>query len=350
MNESLEKADSPLKANLNIKIQFILVSVCLILSLLVVVYIFLNKTTPTYDPNIPDPTQVTAVEDMGPRGSIYLTLSPLEGDNTGIYEFNFEKKSLTPFYEQPNGLAMTGRFEESGDKRLLVSEYLKNNTTQIVAISGDNKERTVLTNSPSKLKRHPLWSNYYSLLIYSARPESGEVLTLPDEFSVYTLGSDGLETELTKGSFPVLTPDGKSVVVLRNDGLTKVDLFGNSTEKIWGYDSGDGLTNQMFNISPNGQYIAWTFPDRGKIYVSEVLSWSPFKFRLRFIVEAHAFWPIFSPDNRYLAYEEVDWTTPPSKPRLVVFDLNPPIFESRVVYDLSNFNQMRMFISDWRIH
>lgn len=348
MSESLENPDlSTKKVSLHSIVGLLTACLCLILSLLLVAYIYNHRSLPI---NIPDPSPVPPVvtEEIVPTGSILLTLSPLDGNNTGIYQFNFSDLSLTPYYEKPNGLAVTGKFEDGNNSRLFISEYLENDTLQIVAISPVTKEREVLTNSPTKLKRYPLWSSYYEVLLYSARPELGEVLASPDEFSVYIANKDGSEKELTKGSFPVLTPDGKSVVVLRNNGLNKVDIFGTSTEKIWGYDSGDGLTNQMFNISPNGQYIAWNFPDQGKIYVAHVTSWEPFKFQLRFVIESHAFWPIFSPDSKYLAFEEVDWTNPPSKPRLVVVDLNSPTLERKLTYDLSEYNQTKMFISDWQ--
>jgi hypothetical protein len=81
-----------------------------------------------------------------------------------------------------------------------------------------------------------------------------------------------------------------------------------------------------------------------------VISWDPFVGELGKTIPDRAFWPVFSPDGTYLAYEAVDWPTSassggPSNARLVIFDLATP--QKQVVQDLSGFVQTKMFISDW---
>lgn len=325
-------------------IVIVLVGTFAIIGLLVASYIHLSKQVLVREEIIVSEQAVVSK----PVGSIYLTLEPEGISSMGIYKFDFSDDSLTPYYVQPNGLAMTGKFINGADSGMLISEYLSDGTLQIVVVAPETKERVVLTNSATIVKRHPLFSAYYNVILYSARPESGEVLVLPDEFSVHVIEANGSEREVTKGAMPAMAPDEKSVVVLRNDGLYMVDISGSSSEKIWGYEEGEGRINRQFNVSPTGEYIAWTFPDLGKIYVAEVTSWSPFKSYVKYIIESHAFWPIFSPDGEYLAFEEVDWADPPTKPRLVVIDLKSPTLERKVFYDLSEFDQLKMFISDWK--
>lgn len=331
-------------------LHFLLLSIIGLAMVVFTAFYYFNLNS-ALDNIVVDTVVITPVEEVeksgwNPTGHLYLSLEPLDDKSMGIYEYSFADGELRPYYVTKNGLAMTGKFKD--DSSMLISEYLSDDSTQIVEINTATKERQVLTDSKPEFKRHPLWSKVYGLLMYAARPEPGEVLALPDEFSVYSVNKDGVDTELTKGTFPVLTPDGKSVVVLRNDGIHKVDILTKESENIWGYESTGGVTNQMFNVSPTGEYIAWTFPDRGELYVAKVTSWAPFKADVKFMFEKHIFWPIFSPDGKYLAFEEVDWTDPPTSPRLVVVDLSSPTLEKKTIYDLSGFDQAKMFISDWK--
>ncbi len=79
----------------------------------------------------------------------------------------------------------------------------------------------------------------------------------------------------------------------------------------------------------------------------KVESWAPFKGSVVQTIKTHAFWPVFSPNEEYLAFEEVDWdpTSMPTKPRLVVHDILTPA--KNVAQDLDGFIQTQMFITDW---
>lgn len=145
---------------------------------------------------------------------------------------------------------------------------------------------------------------------------------------------------------PVLTPDGKSVVVIRNDGLHKVGLMGSSTEHIWKTENPGTWFNQQFSISKNGKYIVWSYPDGEVMYILEVSSWSPFKTSIKYTIKTHAFWPVFSPDEDYIAFEEVQWTNPPTKAKLVVMDLIS--LKKKVEQDLDSFYQDSLFINEWK--
>ncbi len=290
-------------------------------------------------------TKVTPdVTPFAPKGNMYLSLS-LEGSKEmGIYEFNFERNTLYPYYLPKNGFAFTGEFKDSSSTTLLVSEFSNNNVPQIKEIKNGNP--SPLTESDIHMKRHPSYSKALNAIIYGGKDSNAGVLGAPNEFNVYMKTPGGKDVKVGQGAMPALTPDEKSVVVLKSDGLYKLSLVDQSSEQIWKTASDGTAFNQQFSISPKGKYIAWTYPDGRAIYVLEVSSWTPFNAELKYTIKEHAFWPVFSPDEEYIAFEEVDWTSPPSNARLVVMSLNS--LEKKGVFDLSSFDQLSLFINEWK--
>ncbi len=281
-----------------------------------------------------------------PEGALYLTLAPKNGGTMGIYKYDIGTNNLAPLYAPEGKTFITGKFQTEGTQGLLASEYISASVFQIVRFNPDTQVMTTLTDTKTSVKRHPSWSAPYEALVYGGKSFRVKILGEPNEWNVYMTGKDGKEKKVADGALPVLTPDGKSVVVLQNDGLHKVALQDSTTEKIWGLDSGKAWFIQQFSISANGRYLAWTHPHEKKIYVMEVSSWTPFKGQLMHIINTNAFWPVFSPNSEYLAFQEVDWTDPPSKPRIVISSLTS--LERRTLHSLDNFDQMLMFITDWK--
>ncbi|MBP9866852.1 MAG: hypothetical protein KBC41_02125 [Candidatus Pacebacteria bacterium] len=279
-----------------------------------------------------------------PKGSIYLSLSSQKEKTMGIYEYNFDKKTLLPYYIPKNGVAFTGTFKASSSE-LLVAEVLNNKNIQIKQINNQGSS-TPITDSAVQTKRHPLYSVPYDAVIFAGKENVSKVLGKPNDFNVYMKRNGEQEKFITQGAMPVLTPDGKSVIVMRSDGLYKVDLVGSSTEHIWKTKNSGTALNQQFSISPKGKYIVWSYPDGEVMYVLEVSSWSPFKANIKYTIKTHAFWPVFSPDEEYIAFEEVAWTNPPSQAKLVVMDLLS--LKRNVVQNLDAFIQSSLFINEWK--
>lgn len=305
--------------------------------------IYLKNKKELLNVNLP-PVTKNLDKVFNPTGSIYLSLSPKKEETTGVYKYSFDKKTLLPYYLPKNGVAFTGTFKASSSE-LLVAEALNNKNIQISQISS-NGSSTLITNSEIQSKRHPSYSAPYSAVIFAGKEKVSKDLGKPNDFNVYIKKEGEKERFLTQGSMPVLTPDGKSVVVIRDDGLHKVGLMGSSTEHIWKTENPGTEFNQQFSISSKGKYIAWSYPDGGYIYVLEVSSWSPFKADIKYTIKSHAFWPVFSPDENYIAFEEVEWTNPPTKAKLVVMDLIS--LKRNMVQDLDDFEQLSLFINEWK--
>ncbi len=297
--------------------------------------------------DVPTNEDVLSESVWDPAGSIFLTLRPKDGSGMGIYEFNIKENQLKPYYFSETMPVFTGRFgDNESESKLFVSQGLPDGWYQIMEVMNGAVKQ--LTESKIGMKRHPFWSNTHNALIYGGKEEITPSLGAPGEFSVFLKEEGKTEVKITTGAIPTLTPDGNSLVVLRDDGLYKVSILGTSSEKIWGMTQGTTSLNMHFSISDLGKYIAWTSPDYKKISVMQVATWEPFKGNVRYVIDTHAFWPVFSPDEKYLAFERVNWTDPknPIDPELVVMDLTS--LEQKVVKKLDDYDQFYMFMNDWK--
>ncbi len=295
----------------------------------------------------PDKVMVAARE-FRPEGSIYLTLSPLNSSYTGIYSFDLATNSLAKVVGKDNTASLTAHPAASS---LIFSSNISLDSTKTsisplqIFSMGEQGTLKQITNTKSTFKRHPSYSDALGLYVYGAKAGATALGINPNDFNIYTF-KDGKESLVAQGALPALTPDGKSVVALRQDGLYLISLTSTTTQKIWGLDHGGSALNLQFTLSPSGKYIAWSIPNDGYIYIMSVNSWAPFKGSVTSKIQTHAFWPVFSPNEEYLAYEQVDWAPTPTNQKLVVCDRKTP--QQRIVQDLKELDQQKMFVSGWR--
>jgi hypothetical protein len=290
---------------------------------------------------------------FNPTGTLYLSLSPATSAASGIYSYAFSSNTLTKLIGSsgsidlspsltPNGLVYTSNDIGSTD-----GTYLK--IPQLFVWDAATASSTQISATASLAKRYPKYSAALNEYIYEARDAALPNLsnTTPDASTVYLLTSPTHGMRITSGAAPVLTPDGKSVVVLRSDGLYMTSLAATSTAlKIWGVESGTMATQDQFNISPDGKMIAWAIPDKGHLYIMAVASWAPFSGRVTDDIPVTALFPLFSPDNAYLAYVQIDVaSSTPSNPRLTIRNLASG--EARATQTLDTFSIQSMYLTGW---
>ncbi len=298
-------------------------------------------------------TVYVAARPFTPTGTIYLSLAPQSDTTTnGIYAFGVSSGVLSSFFNPTSTLSVSISFPASFGNDVLLATNARTSTSsarsQAMQISRYSPATGVLmpiTTSSLERKRNPMWVGSIQNIIFDAKSPNSQNIVTPDDYSVYTHASDGSDKVIAQGAIPALVPGGAAVVVLRNDGLHLVSLTSSTTALIWPLNHGAASLNQQFSISPNGDSIAWSIPQDGKIYIMSVSSWTPFVGHVTQSIPTHAFWPTFSPDGQYLAFEEVDWGPIPTNPRLTIEDLVTP--QKKSMYDLSGFLQTRMFISSW---
>lgn len=315
-------------------------AIFLVLATLVVGYLVKDKINPP-------------LRAFDPQGTIFLTLSHKGVNDVGIYALDLSTQNLSAYYAPTDTKAITASRLSAATTTLLfatnatMSSEKRTGLFQIAAYSKETNSLQQVTKSNTTFKRHPSYSAALDLFVYGGKDAASTTLSgTASEFNVYTRDSKGVEKKIGQGSIPTLTPDGKSVVVMRKDGLAVLDLVTGTSEVIWPLNAGVAQINQQFTVSAAGNRVAWSNPNEGIIYVVEVKSWTPFKaVAAPQKIEAHAFWPAFSPEGDYLAFEEVEWGAVPTKPRLVIYDL--VTHKKKTIQDLDAFVQERMFISGW---
>ncbi len=220
------------------------------------------KVTPVVE-SVPGRVMVSPREFL-PQGSILLTLVPKGGTYAGIYEYDFATKSLSPALVSTTSSHLTATYA-SPDTIVLatnegIQESFKNSPLfQIAEYNKNTNTLTSLTKTNVFFKRHPQWSSALNMLVYSGKKDKTDILGKTEDFMIYTRSAGGFEQEFAVGSLPVLTPDEKSVVALRKDGLYMISLENRQESRIWPL-IGTAWMNVQFAVSPKGTYIAWSNP------------------------------------------------------------------------------------------
>jgi Tol biopolymer transport system component len=292
-------------------------------------------------------------------GRIYLSLVPnQEGFFQRIYYYDFQTEELHRFEgefnsdQSPITHMITSVFSPNRDKIAFVgSRFDDQIANQVYLVNPDGSDVEPITNSAS-VKRNPDWSPDGNRLVFEVVPEGvGPDTILPEEWKIYLTDLEGNEVFVTNGLFPKFSPDGTKLLILKNDGLNLYDLQDptfSSRELLVPISEGFSSGVMKLGLSNDRQMFAWTFPNERNVYVYRIHSWGleeePPSAALVTTLTSRAFWPVFSPDNQYLALEEIE--TSFERPALVVYKIATG--ERIKLYDLSNFYQESMWLNEWR--
>lgn len=283
-----------------------------------------------------------------PTGAIYLSLrpNPPHANPISIYEYSLDTNKLINIAED-NGSYLTGRI--SPDKSDFAYIAFLDETKKyelFVTDSNDSSKRRLLSSTRETLiKRSPVWSPDGTKIVFQAKTDSYGGDPDPSKWFVYIADVlTGKDRFLTDGVNPLFIPDGR-LLVLKNDGLYVIDPSSGVGEKIWKVEGGDASANMKLDVSRDGKFIAWSVPYEGKLLIIKVSSWKPFQGEVSRELATTGFWPVFSPDAKMIAFEEVD-TGSVSNPRLVLFNVKSG--KKTVILDLSAYDQESMYVSDWR--
>lgn len=186
-------------------------------------------------------------------------------------------------------------------------------------------------------------------VLYTALTEPSAIessITTAEEWSIFLATGAGEPTFVTTGMYPQWVDDDQ-FIVLKNDGIHLMNVSGTRDDVVWALYEGKALSNMMLHLSENKQTIAWTAPDVGALLVARVTNWDELEVDGESII-VHGFWPTVSPDGKYVALQAVNWETIETDPlpRIVVYDVET-LQEVKTVIDLNQFDQERMFVTDW---
>jgi len=310
-------------------------------------YFFLPYIWTAYAPVITN--GVENIQQKVVDGTIVLTLAAKTGGMPGIYTYDVAERALTPYYVRDGQGNMTASLVPGGavfaSDGSASAENRARGLLQIVRYTEEGKTLETVTSSEATYKRHPLWSKVLNAVVYSAKDSVGKGMGSVDDYSVYLVKS-GVETKVGAGAMPKLLPDGKTVVVLRSDGLYTMDLETGGAVNIWPILKGKAGLAYQFDVSPLGDAIAWSNPYEGTITILQANSWSPFSGAVVKEIKAYASWPVFSPSGRELAFVEREGKDISTKQQLSLFSFAEG--EKQVIMSLDEYAALSVFISDWK--
>jgi len=260
-----------------------------------------------------------------------------------VYAFDIEKNTLAPYLASSSVSYLTSSFSSDGIN-LAFSRI--DDAMNIFVKSQTGEEKKMTGNTEVLIRRNPVWSPSGETIAYLGRRDANGNGLNPEEWQIYILNTkNGNERFITNGSNPLFTPGG-DILVLKGDGLYLIDLFTNIGERVWDVSGGKAFAHMKLNISRDGKYIAWAVPHQSRVIILEVTSWRPFSASIIKEFPSTAFWPVFSPDARWLALQEVDGanTTTPN-PRLIIFNLETG--DKQTLLDLKSYDNQAMFVTDW---
>lgn len=317
--------------------------------------------------------QSTPFDTLG--GTIHLSLAPEGTRLVDLYNYDIKTNTFTKSFGDDEKIRLTGK--ESANKKMIAYVETSVDTTsnffypskeyfQVEIYDKTTSETKKITNFTDLYKRLGDWSPDDTKIVFTALSDKDnftEDIPLedssffnPDAWSVYVVDLNGTVTKIDNGTSPLWMPDGKSVIYLKNDGIYAYYFDSQTAEKIYSSVWGDqASTNMKLGISREKNLLALSVPNNLRIYIFQiprtnlehtiVIS----KSEEINLVEAFPFWPVFSPDGRYLVFQESDakkeFGGVPTNPRLVAYDFE---FSKKIVLtDLKQFNFDSAFISYW---
>lgn len=298
-------------------------------------------------------TRVAETERNPLLGRVGLTLHKQGDVKNGFYFYDFEQEELREVFSREGNLIVGG---DSAKNKDFVASLNVNAKTggagnfQLWVLNPKTGLKQI-TKSDTLRKREAKWAPSGNEIVFIAQDNVDSNGFIPDDWSIYTTDLDGNETFITEGTHPLYSPDGKKLIVLKNDGLYLFDIESKGGEKIWNVAGDMAFANMQFDISWENNLLAWSAPDKGEVVLFKINSWEPFSAQIIKKLDIHAFWPVFSLEGNYLVMEEVDWPEnsegEPINPRLVIYDMETFERDKDFYVDLSEYMQTSMWVNDW---
>lgn len=322
-----------------------------------------------------DTPPVTEVEEVAPdlsdSGRIYVTLSSDSEYRGGdVYAYEFADDRLTKgSADFEDGNYVRYGSVVSPDKTQVAyfvaprnevegADYAFTEPLQLITFPIGNDAAFIRqTNDGLAFKSGIAWSSDNRFIVYEAYTgEFGDLADFEDYdnwsiFIVDTESNSGAERVVTGGGSPKWSPDGSSILFLRNDGLYTYDLAtAESVNAVPALAPASRVTRIDVHHESN---LLVTNSTTTALEVFDVTSWSPLRLEARTEIAvdagAEVFWPTFSPDGLAIAVigQETVITSQYPRVSLVAYDVSTG--QPNILYRLDqSFNPEGAILSDWQ--
>ena len=291
-----------------------------------------------------------------PGGTIYLSLIPNNfSEPEAIYSFDPKFRSLKRILIDNKTPSHLINYSLSSDGRKAVfslgvfdRDGIKEHYSQLFVSDSNGENRRPVTKSNSD-KKNPVWSPDGTLIAFEAtlngERESDLVGRRVEQSGIFVTDLEGNERFITQGTQPHFSPDGDSVILLKNSGLYLANLESGQVERVWNMVGGLTYLGMKLDVSDDKRLLAWSSANVNDLMILDIESWKPFEAKVKDRYEVTGFWPRFSPDGKYLAFQEVDPETIRGQ-RLVIYKLSDGTKDT--VLDLTDYYQESLWVNDWK--
>lgn len=314
------------------------------------------------------------------KGTIYFSSSLADDTGSDLYEFDISTGELKMVFDEFTDVRYTSVFSPTQTRMAYIASPLDRNSkfyfpfSEILQVFIRNKEGNIvkITTSTTTAKQFPAWSPDGTLLAFMGlNPErylaDKNNFYVPSEWGIYVIDEKNIEKQVGVGMYPQWSPSGEKVLALVNNGLALYNIADGTGGQVWEFPASSPLHSVMkISLSNDYKRLIWTSPNAGELLMLNIVSWDPYEalfekissYDIKGGEKRILLWPIFSPDDQYIAGVEADWNyvtgsekfISPTNIRLVVYaigdTLNDPI-SRRELTNLTNFNSELILLSDW---
>ncbi len=304
------------------------------------------------------------------KGKLYVTLASEAGDRNGQdfadtdeYVIDIQSGKLSKAIPGDDTVKITSKVSPDGTTLAYTASpydagapenffFPVTEESQFYLYNFSTKEKSQLTSEKSLGKRLPEWSPDERKIAFNSRIREKIDTSNPDNWQVRVTDLNGNIETIATGMQPLWSPEGRFILYVSSQGLNLYEVETGESEVVHGL-GGAAITRQMkFDLSDDGAKFAWSDSKLARITLFEITSWVPFNMNTIETIDSSVpigvFWPIFSPDNRYIVFQKADYnleTEELSNPWLRVYDTKSK--QQMDLFDLNGFRFDANWLNDW---